>query len=283
METKAIFNYTDFRTFLRVHAEEKRKTSPNWSLGVWTKQLGFTSTAVLTNILNGKRNPGKNLEQKFLHYFKFNQNEKAYFQDLVRLKKVSYDSRLSVALMEKMGKSNPNGSFELLDDRTFSVISKWFYYAIREMIQLSHFREDISWIQKNLEFKVTEKEIKKAIADLLELGLIYRDQNGRLKTTQKTIKTSNDIASEAIKRFHEQMLENSKTALRNIDVLERDITGRTFNIDEKNLPKLKQCIQEFRDKVCELFEESPGTRTYQLNIQLLPLTKRQNGGNNYEK
>ncbi|HBQ20956.1 MAG: hypothetical protein A2Z91_08885 [Deltaproteobacteria bacterium GWA2_38_16] len=272
-----IYQYTDFRTFLKSHAEKKRSENPHWSLGVWARQLGLASTAVLTNVLNAKRNPGRGIEQKFLDYFKFNSNEKDYFQDLIRLEKVRLDPRLSVALMEKMGKTNPHGSFQLLDDQTFSAISKWYYYAIREIIGLEHFKEDLDWIQKNLEFKVTKRDIKKAISDLLKLNLIYRDNRGHLKSTDKTLKTQNDIASEALKRFHEHMLENAKESLRKTDVLERDITGRTFNLKEENLPKLKQYIREFRDNVCKLFEETPGTRTYQLNIQLFPLSKRMKG------
>lgn len=283
MKQSEIYQYTDFGTFLKIHADQKRSENAHWSLGVWARQLGISSTAVLTNVLNGKRNPGRSIERKFLHYFKFSENEKEYFQDLIRLKKIKDDHRLSVALMEKMGKLNPNGSFQLLDDETFSVISKWYYYAIREMIALPHFKEDFQWIQKHFEFKVTKREIKEAIERLLKLNLIFRDKKGSLLSTEKTIKTQNDIASEALKRFHEQMLEYAKVSLRRVNVLERDITGRTFNINEKNIPRLKQYIRDFRDKVCELFEKKSGTRTYQLNIQFFPLTKKYKEESNYEK
>lgn len=272
MET--IYSYTDYRTFLKSHYSEKREQNDSFSYGLWAKKLEMSSTAVLTNIINGKRNPGPQLQEKFVRYFKFNDDEQEYFSDLVKLHKVKGDPRLSLALKEKMSRKKIKGNFQFLDDTTFSAISSWHYYAIREMVALPQFQEDYDWIAKNLQFKVTPREIKKALEDLLELGLIERGENGELQSNDTLLKTSEDVASEGLRRFHEQMISNGKVSIREVPVNERDISGRTINIDEKNLPELKKLIREFRDKVSELFEESEyGTRTYQLNLQLFPLTR----------
>ncbi len=270
-----IYNYTDYRTFLKNHVEKKKLENPNWSIGMWAKQMEISSTAVLTNILNGKRNAGSEIQKKISKYFKFNSKSGEYFSDLIRLQKSGDDPRICIAIMEKMKRNHPAGDFKLLDDTTFSAISKWYYYAIREMVALPNFREDYEWIANKLHFKVTAREIKKAIVDLLRLDLICRDaSSGRLCSTNITVKTSEDLSSEGLKQFHEAMLEHAKTAIREIEVTKRDISGRTMNISEENLPRLKEYIREFRNRVSELFEENPGNRTYQLNIQLFPLCEK---------
>jgi uncharacterized protein (TIGR02147 family) len=273
MESLTIFNYTDYRTFLKDYVQKKKEVQPTFSLGTWSKRLGISSTAVLVNILNGKRNPGGMISEKFVTYFRFTEKESQYFSDLISLTKVISEPRLSLALMEKMGRLHPDGTFKLLDDKTFSSISKWYYYALKEMVELPYFIEDAEWIKEHLEYEVSSKEIKKAIQDFLDLGLLKRDASGRLKVTTKTLRSTTDVSSEALKRFHEQVLENGKASIRKHGLLERDFSSRTINIREENLPMLKEYIKEFRDKVSELFEESvQSSRVYQINIQLIPLT-----------
>jgi len=269
-----IYNYTDYRSYLNSHVSFMRKSHKNWSIGLWAKQLQISSTAVLSNILNGKRNPGKSIQSKLIHSLKLHGNNKLYFLDLIRLNKVADDPRLCVAMMDKLSRIHPNGKFLHLDESTFSSISKWYYYAIREMVRLPHFKEDPKWIVNNLQFKVSIKDVEKCLHDLLKLKLIYRDSAGKLKGGIETIKTTNDVSSAGLKNFHSEMIQNSLEAMHAFDVKERDITSRTINIRQENLPKLKEYIKEFRDKISELFEEeSQGTHTYQLNVQAFPLSK----------
>lgn len=274
MKAQEIFNYTDYRTFLKDYFKHRKEVQPSFSLGVWSKALGVSSTAVLVNVLNGKRNPGEMISAKFSNYFAFAPKEQQYFQDLIGLSKVQNDPRLSLALMEKMGRANPDGTFRLLDDQTFSAISKWFYYALREMVSLPHFKEDPDWIRDHLEYEVTSKEIKKAIEDLLKLSLLEKDNNGKLKATTRNISMSHDVASEAVKRYHEQVMENGKVSIRKHSLKERDFSSVTINIREENISALKEFLKEFREQVNELFEENAhSSRVFQLNMQLIPLTK----------
>jgi uncharacterized protein (TIGR02147 family) len=267
-----VYDYSSYRIFLKQYAEEKRKVSPRFSYGAWAKNMNLGGTAVLTNIINGKRNPGPQLSEKFCSYFKFNRSEKEYFLDLIRLQKTSKDSRLSVFLMEKLANLHPNKDFKLLDIKTFKAISKWYSYAIREMVNLKDFREDPDWISKKLNFKVKPKQIKEAIRDLIELDLLKRDFSGCLKFGTDRIHTTNDISSEGLKRFHEEMIENAKESIRSIDVVDRNITGITFGINKKDLPDAKKMINEFQKQFAMIFEKIPSESTYQFNMQFFPLT-----------
>src|SRR3989338_4374825 len=224
----SVYQFTDYRTFLQSYAEDKKKSNTNWSYGVWAKKIGMSGTAALTMIINGQRHPGNKALDLFQKYFDFSQNESEYFSDLVRLKKIKNDARLSILLMEKMSQYHPDGKFKLLDQDTFNAISYWYYYAIREMTQLSDFKEDPQWIVKKLNFKVTPLQVKKAIQTLLKLNLLERDEKGSLKPVQKDIDTTKDIANEAIKRFHEQISDLSKASIRTVSVQDREFNTTTL-------------------------------------------------------
>ena len=107
-----IKNYSNYRDFLIDYVNFK-KTNPQWSLGVWKRQLKLKSVSTLTMILKGQRDPGPRLIQSFNQYFKFNEEEKNYFESLVGLqKKVKNispsqksrnDSKLVLSILKKAG------------------------------------------------------------------------------------------------------------------------------------------------------------------------------------
>lgn len=268
-----ITKFMDFRAFLLAHAQESRARNPRWTFGVWAKMLGLKGTASITRILKGERDPGEKLTQALIQYFGFDGDAAEYFKDLIRLHKASQDPRLGVALLEKMGKQYPNSALRVLDDRSFEVISNWYTLVIREMVRLRDFEEDAESIAHQIIFPITSKEVNSAIANLLELGLLSRSESGRLKITEGRIHTPDDLANEAIKRFHERMLENAKMALRLVPVNNREISAVTLSLPSHALPKAKELIREFQDKFSKLFEQEQGDTVFQFQIQLFPLTR----------
>ena len=225
-------------------------------------------------IMNGSRRPGQNVTDKLINYFSFTENEAEYFRDLIRLDRIKDDPSLAVLLMEKMGKNHPNGKFELIDPCSFEVISNWHAYAIRELVLLENFVNDPEWISEKLAFKVSPLEVKKAIVNLLEVGLLQLDNKNQLVQQKGKVSTSDDIASEALKRFHEGNLDNAKKAIRLFSIDERYIGGTVFAITKSKIGKAKKVIRRFEEEMLHLFE-SDSTNADEvvcLNIQLFPLT-----------
>src|SRR6202012_4340785 len=133
-------------------------------------------------------------------------------------------------LMEELGRQKRSGKFTYLDHETFSAISHWYYYAIRELVTLPGFVEDPEWICRALRFPLDPKEVVRTIQVLLKLGLLLRLENGQLKPSNGYLETSSDLASTAIRGFHEQAFENAKSSVRQASVEEREITGTTFTM-----------------------------------------------------
>lgn len=273
MGDRTVFDYSDYRQLLRdFYWERKKSRAHAWSLGIWARQLGLKSPSTLAMILKGSRNPGPELTGKLAKTLRLGPKEIEYFEDLVTLKKHQDDPRLSVLIMEKLGKQHPSGQFQLLDADTFYLISNWYNYAIREMVNLRDFREDSKWISEQIHFKVTPKEVDEAIEALLRLNLLKRNERGRLVSSAGTLTTNNDIADEGIKRFHEQTLGNASEALRKIDPSRREIIGITFCMRESKLAEAKGILRKFRTEFGRLFESGDGDAVYHLELAFIPLT-----------
>lgn len=102
----SIYDYTNYRDFLKEHFQEKKENSSHFSLGVWARILDVSNRSVLANVLNGNRHPGKELQKKFVGYFSFTIDEEKYFRDLVALQKVQ-DKKAKIDMMiESVQKRN---------------------------------------------------------------------------------------------------------------------------------------------------------------------------------
>lgn len=266
-------NFGDYREFLQAHFELKKGQNHNWSYGMWARRLGLKATSSLTKILTGDREPGAEITSKIVQFLNFDTTEEQYFCDLVRLSKIKDDPRLKMMLMEKMGREHPDANLHIMDDRSFVIISNWFCLTIREMVKLHDFMEEPSWIQKRLMFDVSVEEIKKALDDLLHQGLLKRNKEGRLTVSSGLLHTTNDVASDAIKSYHRQMLENAKGALQKVHVEKREFTSETMTIDASKIPEAKEFIRDFKARFVRLFEEQKGNETYQFQVQFFPLTE----------
>lgn len=272
--TLNIKHFSDYRDFLTAHFAVKKSANPNWSYGLWAKRLGLKATSSLTKIMNNEREPGDQIIEKLNSYFSFDSVQASYFSDLIRLSKIKDDPRLSMMVMERMGREHPDARLRVIDDKSFEIISHWFCMAIREMVRLKDFNEDPNWIKSRLSFEVLTTEIEKALSDMLHQGLIKRSSTGKLVTSNGLLHTTNDVASEAIKKYHEQMLDKAKVSLRQVAVDKREFSAQTLTINTAKLPEAKELIREFKAKFTRLLEEQQGDETYQIQIQFFPITKR---------
>ncbi len=273
----SILEFSDFRAYLLAYAQKAKSRNPRWSMAAWASKLGLRDTSSVTKILRGQRNPGDSVIKKFERYFAFSEPESLHFRDLIGLQKAKHDPRLREILWERVSKRSGLKPVRILDDRTFSVISKWQCFAIRAMTRFDSFVEDPKWISGKLRFKSTATETLRAIEALLSVGLLARDRSGRLRIAQGQVHTTSDTASEAIKLYHEQMLENARTAVRKIDVLDREFGSSTFVMPVSRLPKAKELIRSFKSEFEALVGEShsPGedSEVFQFQIQFFPLTQ----------
>ncbi len=272
-----LYQFTSYRAFLVEYLSMQKKRKPSFSLRNWCKQLGVKSPSTLNMILRGKRNPGPELVDLLVAYFGFSKNQKEYFEALVKLEKAKKDSSRSTRVMETLRSLHPENNFNLIDFDIFSVISNWYFYAIKEMSSREDFREDPEWISNQLFKRIPPKTAKEALSILLRTGLFKRDGRGFLQATNQQITTGADISHEGLKRFHEQMTELARESIRTVPIEYRDISSSTFNLDPQDLPAFKQELRKIRRELYLRFEKPKAKATYQLNFQLFPLTKLEKG------
>ncbi len=158
--------------------------------------------------------------------------------------------------------------FSNLDIEQFKLISNWYHFAILELCDVEGFQSDVKWIGHKL--GISEFIAKDAVDRLISLRLLEIVDGVLRKSADNSIRS---IPSEAIKRFHEQHLENAKKAMRDFEFTVRDFSGTTVCTSPQQMEKAKKLIKEFRSELTELLESGPKTHVYHLAVQLFPLSK----------
>ena len=275
MSTKyCVFDYSSYRSFLRVSYEAKKRENALWSYQVWANQMGLSSGTTLSKILQGHRDPGPSATNKLCDYFNFDEDEREYFEDLVKLHKVQNDPRLSLVIVKRLNKRNQSESkIRILSQDEFEMISKWWFYGIRQLSRVIELKNDPQWIAERLRFPVSVKEVKSAVELMLTHGLLTLNDRGFLELDDFGLDTKSDVGSEALKCYHEGIVRVAAEAVRKIPRDERYFRAKTLAVAKKDLPRMKESIEKFFQQFQSTFDVNDGDEVYQFQSQLFPLSK----------
>lgn len=227
---------------IRTEFQNRKHSNPSYSLRAFAKTLGI-QPGRLSEYLNGNRTISNQMAEKVA-------------------------TRLG--LNSSIFKTHSLQNVDFIEDEIFSVIADWQHFAILSLMDTKNFINDPKWIGDRL--GISTFEAKEAIRRLIRVGIL-ETKNQHLLKTKKNVFTSSDRESNALKLSHTQSLQQSISALHDVPLELRDITSITMAINTKKLPLAKKMIKEFRRKLCEFLEDGNQSEVFNLNIQLVPVTK----------
>lgn len=239
---------------------EKTKKNPQFSLRAFAKMVDV-SPAVLSRVLSGKRKMTFNLATRIA--------------DALHMGPIERETLYSFFTDPQSDEEKTDRHEKELSIDCFNAMKEWYHYGITQLLFMQSFQEDPKWIAKML--SISELEAKMAVERLLRLGILDRDEEGKLFRTSTHLSTSTDIASAGIRHFQKQILEKSIESLEKDPLLERDITSITVAINEERIPEAKKEIMKFRKRMAEFLGEGEKTRVYNLGVHLIPLSKSTKG------
>lgn len=274
-----IFEYTNYRDFLKAYYAYAKEKINNFSHRYFGMRVGFTSPNFLQRIMNGDRNLTKDYVPKFARAMGLTKKEQQYFDVLVSFNqaKTPEAKRYYLELIHNLKKGRISTE---LSDEQYEYVSRWYYPVIREMVMLTDFQEDPKWICAALDNKITHKQVSDAICTLLKLGLLRRDTEGRLAHAETHVATSHDVQDICTYSFHQQILSLAKEALSTVKAENREFSGVTLTISQKQFNEIRDKMREFENSIINYVEHNPDVpeTVCQLNLTFFPFTVANNGG-----
>ncbi len=268
-----IFEYTDFRDFLNDRLNELKDENSTFSRRYFVKKLGLASSSYLSRIIDGSKNLSERLARKLPDVLGLSAEETSFFYDLVRYGQ----AKTTAAKVEALDMLRRNRRFikvhQLALDR-FDYYSDPLTLTLREMVANRDFVEDPDWIAKRLPFKSSPRKIRIAIEKLIRLGLLERNEEGKLVICTKHVKSGDRLGSVPLRTYHRNMLELA------IDSIEKPVSVRHFRGLTMSIPsdtyeeiteQMAMCVNRIRAIVDA---SGASDHVYHLEMSLFPLTDR---------
>ncbi|QDG49450.1 TIGR02147 family protein [Persicimonas caeni] len=266
-----IFDFLDYRAFLRAYYEAAKANTSAFSYRYFARKAGLSSPSFLRHVMRGERNIGDTVEN-FAKALELNAEETQFFRLLIDFDQAETDRERNRAF-EKLAASRRFRTARRIDQAMFDYLSHWYYPAIREMVARPDFDEDPAWIAGQLTPNIEPEQAETALEVLLDLGLVVREDSGTLVRGEASVTTEHEVRSLAIANYHRQMLERAGESIEIIPREYRDLAAMTVCISPETIGELKERVHAFRELVFELCDSDEEPQVvFQINTQLFPLS-----------
>lgn len=268
-----IFDYNDFRKYLKDFYTYKHQLNKKFSKTFICKELGLpNSRSYFQDILNGKFVSQLKIPL-FIKLFNLNNEESQFFRVLVNYNQAVDDPKEREYLFEQLVSLNQTPK-AIINEKEYAYYKDWYNSVVRAVLNIVNFRKDGNYLKlaRQIFPPLTETQARASVNLLLELGLIKENENGFLKPTEKVISTGAYARDEIIKQNQLKSLEIAREAiLKNQKQPQRVIT-KTISISNEGynrvLKNIEKCSSEINSIVHK--DEAPADRVYQLDIILFP-------------
>jgi uncharacterized protein (TIGR02147 family) len=266
-----VFRYRDYREFLAAFYRQGK--AGGLSYRGFARLAGLGAPNYLKLVIDGKRNLSPEMAERFASACRLNEESASYFRLLVAFNQAGDDTERN-ALHEELSRFARFRSSQRLDLAQKEYHSSWFIPAIRELVTCTGFREDAAWLAQQLEPSISEKEAAHALEVLLRLGLLERDESGKLVQATRAVSTGQQATGLYIRNYHAEAMQRAVHAMHHLPAEERYISALTLSASLATMAEVRRRVIEFRQELVALCDADPEpSRVVQLNLQLFPLSR----------
>jgi uncharacterized protein (TIGR02147 family) len=276
-----IYLFLDYRKYLCYYYMAAKKADKKFTYRYFSEKSGVKAPNFLQWLIEGKRNLAIETIPRVAAALTLSSNEEKYFHALVlfsQAKTLDEKNRLFSRLKELRRPTNDT----LLDEKKIEHFSAWHNEAIRELLKFYRFDPNEKYafrrLGKQLCPAISEKQARRAVRQMLELGLIIKEADGSIRQADQFISTGDEVNSFLVRKFHQSMIKLAGEAQDRFPKERRDISGLTMSISDNCFSIIKQEIQLFRKRIMELIrQDSDPSNVYNLNFLFFPLTPDKKG------
>lgn len=267
----SVFDYLDYRAFLRDYYAEKKRTR-GLSFRAFSKKAGLGSPNYLKLVMDGDRSLTEPMAERFAAALSLTGEAAEYFIEVVRFTQAK-TGRLRGEHYAKLVSFRRYRATRPLAAAEAAYHSTWYLPAVRELAARKDFKSDPAWIAQTLWPAITVAEAAEALTLLLELKLLIR-HGKRVVQGDAVLSTGPEARTVNIASYHRTMLARAADSIDEVPPALRDISSITMCLGPEGLTLFKDRIQRFRKELLELATlEADPQQVVQLNFQLFPLSR----------
>lgn len=269
-----LFEYTDYRVWLKEWFQERKKTD-SW---VSYRQLGGrigVDPGYLSHVMHSAAHLSEDDLPALAKEAKLDKGQSEYLVELVRFNKAKKPKEIA----ERFSRLAQLRGLQItsLSERQYLFYARWHHMAVRLALSMSPFTDDWGALSKQMTFPLEKTELQASVELLLELGLASRSKKGVVELSERFVSTGDEWKTLAVRGYQLQSMEMAARALLELPKEERDISTVSLTLPASEFPLLQEKIREFRQSLLRWSASHEQCDTaYQVNLQVFPIA-RENG------
>lgn len=249
-----------------------KQTRRGFSYRSFSRRAKLGSPNHLKRVIDGDRNLTLEMAGRFAETIGLEGEAADYFLQLVRLGQASSSIDRSHAFA-KLTSFRAFRRTRKLDVAQGDYHSTWYIPAVRELAGRRDFLSDPTWIAQRLLPPIKPSEANAALDTLLQLGLLRREDDGRIVQSEPLVSTGPEMHTLHVANYHRTMMHRAAESIDLVPSEARDISALTLLVSRGGLKRLKEKVQRFRRELLEdTVADTDARQVVQLNFQLFPLS-----------
>jgi uncharacterized protein (TIGR02147 family) len=273
--SKKIFEYLDYRDFLKDYYNAKKEANPAFSLRVFSDKIGFKAKDFISRVMNGDKNLSSQSIPKVASGLRLGKHETEFFIALVKFNQAETTEERNGAFGEMQAVLKVVRFAEkqhLLGHAQYMVYSHWRHLTIRSLIGMYGFDGDYEALARRVHPRITAEEAKASVKLLEDCMLIKKGKNGKYVLTENAITTGDRTSKLALRGFHQDCLKLAADSIDRDPPGTRHISGLTLGISQEGYERIVERINAFRKEIALIAEEDENSdKVFQLQFALFPV------------
>lgn len=271
-----VFEYQDFRAYLRDVLDARRRSDPNHTLARFAKSLGFSSHAGLAMVLARKRELHDPYLERCVRALKLNFKQRLYFEAMVRTGKLSPEKRRALLRETEFYTSawtppEPGEGMRLID-----------FGIVQQVLALHRGYVTLPRILSYFRYEISPKEVKRVLAYMQERGYVEESPAG-FRVNKSVLLIPDEVPNASGKQLHKDCLRLAVQALEEDPLDAREFQTYLLTVDSRRIPEMKRKIKKLViEAISEFEDELDGDTVVQAHFNLFEMTRRPKERNPHE-
>ena len=268
-----IYDYSDYRLFLRDCYAIKKAANKNYSFRYLSQKAGINSSGFFKLIIEGKRNLTAETIGKASLALGLKSAEAEYFHTLVLFNqaKTMKEKNLHFGnLIEQQKRRN----FRRIPEDRYDYFSEWYHCVVRELAVMDGLGRDPARLAAAVKPPITPKQAAASLQLLLRLGFL-REEGDRFVQCDPLVSTGYDIKAHMVKRFQAEMLKKAMAMYdRPSEDEPRLMSCNIFAFPAAEYDRFVETLRSLRSQLMALaHNQSRPDVVYALNLNFFPCSE----------
>jgi uncharacterized protein (TIGR02147 family) len=267
-----IYQYDDFRQFLRDAFEARKKEDSAFSHRQFAETAGVKNSGTLLHVIQGKRALSDKVRETCVQVFGLKGVAADFFRLLVEYGQEKDPGNKS-EIWRELQNRRAHSSFVRLNSAQVRYYEDTAYALILGAVEAMDFRGSYEDLATFLNPPLPLAKVKKFVRDLCDWQLLRQDASGKYHVVSRFIEPPSTLKT-PVRLMNQDWITQAADALLKIPPQERHISTSILAVSESTRAKILARIEAMRHEIFDLVAADSAAETVmQFSMQFFPKSK----------